>query len=136
MHVHFIVHEAFEAPGAIENWARQRADKVTYSRVYLGESLPTSVDTIDSLIVMGGLQSPATTKFECPHFDSKAEQDVILLAINAGKVVIGICLGSQLIGEALGAKVERSPEKKLVNFLLRSPILVKKILYLAISVKC
>lgn len=54
MHVHFIVHEAFEAPGAIENWARQRADKVTYSRVYLGELLPTSVDTIDFLIVMGG----------------------------------------------------------------------------------
>lgn len=116
MHIHFIIHEAFEAPGAYQTWALQHAQNVTYSRVYLGEKLPETVEDIDFLIVMGGPQSPDTTLQQCPHFDSKAEQRVILSAINAGKVVIGVCLGSQLIGEALGANYEHSPEKEIGKF--------------------
>ena len=56
MHVHFIIHESFEAPGAYETWARIKGNHVTYSRVYEGEALPSSVDDIDFLIVMGGPQ--------------------------------------------------------------------------------
>jgi imidazoleglycerol phosphate synthase glutamine amidotransferase subunit HisH len=32
----------------------------------------------------------------CPHFNSLAEQAIIKKAIEANKVVIGVCLGSQL----------------------------------------
>ncbi|AYA40200.1 type 1 glutamine amidotransferase [Xenorhabdus nematophila] len=116
MHIHFIIHESFEAPGAYENWAQNKDHEITYSRVYLGDKLPTDVKDIDFLIVMGGPQSPATTREECPHFDSISEQQVIISAANAGKVVIGICLGSQLIGEAFGASSEHSPEKEIGKF--------------------
>lgn len=116
MHVHFIIHESFEAPGAYETWARSKGNHVTYSRVYEGEALPSSVDDIDFLIVMGGPQDPATPPEECPHFDAKAEQAVIASAVRAGKAVIGICLGSQLIGEALGASFAHSPEKEIGKF--------------------
>lgn len=116
MHVHFIIHESFEAPGAYEFWAIGKGNHVTYSRVYEGEALPSSVDDIDFLIVMGGPQDPATTPEECPHFDAKAEQAVIASAVRAGKAVIGICLGSQLIGEALGASFAHSPEKEIGKF--------------------
>jgi GMP synthase (glutamine-hydrolysing) len=34
----------------------------------------------------------------------------------AGKAVLGICLGSQLIGEALGAPFSHSPEKEIGKF--------------------
>ncbi|SCB77568.1 type 1 glutamine amidotransferase [Gilliamella intestini] len=116
MHIHFIIHEAFETPGAYEQWAIDQHHTITYSRVYLNEPLPSSIDNIDFLIIMGGPQSPSTTKQECAYFNSQAEQAVILSAINAGKMVIGVCLGAQLIGEALGASHTQSPEKEIGKF--------------------
>jgi len=116
MRVHFVVHESFEAPGAYASWAHTRGHAVSYSRVYQGEPLPESADGIDFLIVMGGPQSPATTKDECPHFDAAAETSLISKCVTANRAVIGICLGSQLIGEALGARFDHSPEKEIGKF--------------------
>lgn len=116
MNVHFIIHEEFEAPGAYELWVKKHNYTATYSRVYLGDSLPHTVNNIDILVIMGGPQSPATTKEECPHYDSKAEQAIILAAVKAKKIVLGICLGSQLIGEALGAEFAHSPQKEIGKF--------------------
>ncbi|MFA5630829.1 MAG: type 1 glutamine amidotransferase [Porticoccaceae bacterium] len=116
MKVHFVVHESFEAPGAYETWARERGHEATYSRVHAHEPLPQSVENIDLLVVMGGPQSPSTTREECPHFDAAAERALIAQCVNAGKAVVGICLGSQLIGEALGARYEHSPEKEIGKF--------------------
>lgn len=108
MKVHFLQYEVFEAPGAYLYWAKQRNYTITFSKVYENQSLPETAENIDLLIVMGGPQSPDTTKEDCPHFDAKAEITLIQKAINAGKAVAGICLGSQLIREALGAKFEHS----------------------------
>jgi GMP synthase (glutamine-hydrolysing) len=116
MRAHFVIHEAFEAPGAYETWVRDRGFQATYSRVYLHEPLPAGADAFDLLIVMGGPQSPATTREECAHFDSLAEQALIREAIAANKAVVGVCLGAQLIGEALGAPHARSPETEIGNF--------------------
>lgn len=114
--VHFVVHESFEVPGAYERWVGDRKYASSYSRVYAQEPLPQSVQDIDLLVVMGGPQSPSTTTDECPHFDAAAERALIANCVVAGKAVIGVCLGAQLIGEALGAKHERSPEKEIGNF--------------------
>ena len=95
---------------------RERGHEATYSRVYAHESLPQSVESIDLLVVMGGPQSPSTTKEECPHFDAATERALIAQCIKAGKAVVGICLGSQLIGEALGAPHAHSPEKEIGKF--------------------
>lgn len=116
MHVHFVVHESFEAPGAYENWVRDRGHTWGYSRVYANQPLPQSVEGIDLLVVFGGPQSPETTTDECPHFDAAAECTLILKCVAAAKAVVGICLGSQLIGEALGAKYDKSPEKEIGKF--------------------
>lgn len=116
MRIHFIVHESFEAPGAYALWAQGRGHAVSHSRVYQGEPLPESAEGIDFLIVMGGPQSPATTKQECPHFDAAAEITLIAKCIAANRAVIGVCLGSQLVGEALGAGFDHSPEKEIGNF--------------------
>lgn len=116
MNVHFVVHEAFESPGAYETWVRERGHEASYSRVHAFEALPASVENIDLLVVLGGPQSPATSKDECAHFDAAAERDLIVRAINANKVVVGVCLGAQLLGEALGAAHGNSPEKEIGNF--------------------
>jgi len=116
MNVHFIQHEIFEAPGAYLEWAKSRNYTISFSRVFENQPLPDAVGDIDLLIVMGGPQSPDTTKDECPHFDAKAEIALLQKAINNGKAVVGVCLGAQLIGEAFGAKVEKSPEKEIGVF--------------------
>lgn len=116
MHIHIVQHETFEAPGAYLEWAEQRNYSVSFSKVYEGQALPSTVEHIDLLLVMGGPQSPDTTLAECPHFDSKAEQALILKCIQAGKAVVGVCLGAQLIGVALGAAFEHSPEKEIGVF--------------------
>lgn len=116
MNIHFVVHELFEAPGAYETWAQSRGHRVSYSRVYEHQPLPASADGIDLLVVMGGPQSPATTKEECPHFDAAAERELIAQCVAARKAVVGVCLGSQLIGEALGAAYATSPEKEIGKF--------------------
>lgn len=116
MNIHFIQHETYEAPGAYLNWAENRNHKISFSKVYENDVLPESVDSIDMLIVMGGPQSPNTTLDECPHFNAKAEIAMIQKCISAEKAVVGVCLGSQLIGEALGAKFDHSPEKEIGIF--------------------
>ncbi len=116
IHVHFIIHEAFEAPGAYEKWAIGKGYGISFSRVYKGEPLPQNTDNLDLLIVMGGPQSPSTTVAECSHFDVRSEIATIQHFISEHKLVIGVCLGSQLIGEALGAKFENSPFKEIGSY--------------------
>ena len=116
MHIYFIVHEHFEAPGAYLHWAQERGYTTGWSRVYAGDPLPANADAFDMLVVLGGPQSPRTTLAECAYFDTHAEQNLIAQAIAAGRIVIGICLGSQLIGEALGAPFSHSPEKEIGKF--------------------
>ena len=116
MRVHFVVHESFEAPGVYETWAVMRGHEVTFSRVYSHQPLPKDARDIDLLIVMGGPQDPSVSIDECPHFDSDAEQALIASAVQEGKAIIGVCLGAQLVGEALGATFAHSPEKEIGKF--------------------
>ncbi|MCE5293938.1 MAG: gamma-glutamyl-gamma-aminobutyrate hydrolase family protein [Chlamydiales bacterium] len=116
MKVHIVVHESFEAPAAIATWANSKNHKIEYTKFYNNESLPEEVDAFDFLVIMGGPQSPATTIEECSYFDAKKEIEFIQKAINKEKAVLGVCLGAQLIGEALGAKCEHSPNREIGVF--------------------
>lgn len=116
MRVHFVIHESFESAGAYQPWAQTRGHDISWTHVYNREPVPANADGFDMLVVFGGPQSPRTTLAECPYFDSQAEQRLIKQAIDAGRVVVGICLGSQLIGEALGAEVCQSPNKEIGHY--------------------
>ena len=110
------MHESFEAPGAIVEWLELNNCTTTYTHLYQGESFPEDIQNIDFLIVMGGPQSPDTTLTECPHFDAKKEIAFIRKAIEQNKFLLGVCLGAQLIGEALGAKYDHSPHREIGVF--------------------
>lgn len=113
MHIHFVVHEEFEAPGAYLDWAIKHNYSVSMTKLYKYNSLPNSAEHIDILIVLGGPQDPITTIDECPYFNAQLEKELILKCIKAKKVVLGVCLGAQLIGEALCNAFSHSPEKEI-----------------------
>jgi GMP synthase (glutamine-hydrolysing) len=116
MKLHIVMHEAFEGPAAIEIWVKNKGHTITYSRVYAGDRLPVNCDEFDFLIIMGGPQCPATTTTECKHFDAKAEIALIQQAIQSDKLILGVCLGAQLLGEAYHAPYENSPNKEIGLF--------------------
>ena len=74
-----------------------------------GESLP-GVDAYDWLIVMGG---PMNIYDYEAHPWLEREKLAIEDAIGGGKVVVGVCLGAQLLADALGAKVTRNTFKEI-----------------------
>lgn len=116
MRMHIVMHESFEAPAAIETWAKNRGLSISYTRLYEGDEFSKDPDDFDFLVVMGGPQSPATTLGECPYFDAQKEIRFIKSAIDGGKILVGVCLGAQMIGEALGAKFDHSPQREIGVF--------------------
>jgi len=114
MKILFVIHAAFEAPGCIETWAKKRGHQTQIVSPYKGEKIP-NINDFDFLVVMGGPQSPLEMD-KAPYLAD--EIALIKQAIIKHKRIIGICLGAQLIGEALGAKTERSPHREIGMFLV------------------
>lgn len=109
MKIHYFQHVPFEGPGSIETWAEKNGHALSATRFFLDENLP-GLNDIDWLVVMGGPMNI----YEEEEFPWLArEKQFIREAIQAGKVVIGICLGAQLIADVLGSRVTRNPEKEI-----------------------
>ncbi len=114
MKINCLLHVDFETPGYIVDWAEWNDFEVSYTRVYDNDRFP-ELDDFDMLVVMGGPMGV----YEYDKFSwLKDEQDFIKKAIGADKYVLGICLGSQLIAEALGAKVFPSGRQEIGWFKL------------------
>lgn len=94
-------HISFEGPGAFALWAQMRGHELEVAAVYQNTPLP-SLETFDALLVMGG---PMNIYEDAIYPWLPKEKCYIRDAIAAGKYVIGVCLGAQLIADALGARV-------------------------------
>ncbi|MBK1720371.1 type 1 glutamine amidotransferase [Thiocystis violacea] len=109
MRIHCFQHVPFEGPAAIADWAERRGHAIAITPLYERTALPEP-ERFDWLVVMGG---PMGVHDEADHPWMAAEKRCIAASIAAGKRVIGVCLGAQLIAEALGARVYRNPEKEI-----------------------
>jgi GMP synthase-like glutamine amidotransferase len=89
-------HVEFEAPSAIADWAESRGHYLDIVRADYDE--PFAVK--DALVVLGG---PMSVYDGVPYLS--AEKAALKSYINRGGKVFGVCLGAQLIAEALGGKV-------------------------------
>lgn len=110
MRVHWLQHVPFEGLGSIGPWLESRGARLTHTPFFeKGAKLPR-LDDIDWLIVMGG---PMSVNDEADLPWLAEEKRFIAGAIAQSKIVLGICLGAQLIANALGAAVRRNPEREI-----------------------
>ncbi len=115
MRIHFIQHVSFENPGSLLEWAIEKQHSITFTKIFEEVKFPSTAE-FDFLIIMGGSMSAnEEDKFSW----LKEEKRFISEAINANKKVLGICLGSQLIAEALGAKVYVHTHKEIGWWLIK-----------------
>ena len=109
MRVHCIRHESFEDVGCIKEWIIKGNHELTYTHVYLNEQFPVSTD-FDFLIIMGG----SASVYETNKYPWLADEiRLIKEAIAGNKKVLGICLGAQLLANALGAEVYQGNQKEI-----------------------
>lgn len=109
MKIHYLQHVPFEGLGNIETWAKLQGHVLSSTHFYQDESLP-NLEEFDFLVVMGG---PMNIYEENKYPWLVNEKKFIEQAIKYDKIVLGICLGSQLIADVLGAKVFPNPEPEI-----------------------
>jgi GMP synthase (glutamine-hydrolysing) len=100
-------HVPFEHLGLIADSLESRGIECEYADLYSGGPGPNLRDA-EALIVMGG---PMSANDDLPYI--RQELDLIGEAVSAGKPILGICLGSQLIAKALGARVYPNAVKEI-----------------------
>lgn len=113
MKIHIIQHVSFEPAGMIADWAKLHQYSLSYSFLFEKEIYWPAVNDVDLLVIMGG---PMGVNEEDKFDWLKEEKRFIKDVIAADKIVLGICLGSQLLAEALGAKVYPASEKEIGFF--------------------
>ena len=110
MNIHILQHAPLENDtGAIDRWINKGNHKKFYTRLYADDPFP-AIDSFDFLIILGG---PMGAYEEDKYVWLIKEKEFIHQAIKAGKKILGICLGSQLLADVLGAKVYKNNKKEI-----------------------
>ncbi len=108
MKVHYFQHVPSEDVLNIESWASERGYEISRSMLSEGGDLPEMED-FDFLMILGGEMDISDEKY--PWLVK--EKRFICEAMAGGKILLGICMGAQLIAEALGAEVHRNEYKEI-----------------------
>jgi GMP synthase (glutamine-hydrolysing) len=80
----------------------------------LGEPVPSKIDDLDGLVVMGGPMAV----YQAERFPFLNDEiSLIRAVVRKGRPVLGVCLGAQIVAAALGAKVTRNPAGREIGWI-------------------
>jgi GMP synthase-like glutamine amidotransferase len=109
MQAHYLQHVPFEGLGSIETWLQNAGYEISATQFFESEQLP-KIEDIDLLVVMGG---PMSANDEQKYPWLVTEKEFISSVVKAGKPVLGVCLGAQLIASSMGSDVFPNPVKEI-----------------------
>ncbi|MCX6677200.1 MAG: type 1 glutamine amidotransferase [Methanothrix sp.] len=109
MRIHYLQHVPFEDLANIEAWAKTRGHDLSRTRLFSDEALPEMAH-FDWLIIMGG---PMNIYEQDKYPWLAREKEFISQAIAGNKMVLGICLGAQLMADVLGGIVRRNRHREI-----------------------
>jgi len=109
MRVLILQHSPTAGPGLINQWLLERASAVHICHLHAQARIPR-LDSFDLLIALAGPMS-VHDEVQVPWL--VAEKRLIRKALSAGKRVLGIGLGGQLLAQALGAEVRPGEAREI-----------------------
>lgn len=114
MRIVCVRHVSFEGPGTVAEWAASRGHTMVEVEAPSGEY--PSPGSFDLLVLLGG---PMGAYDLGAHPWLVSERAFIASAIDAGALVLGVCLGAQLLADAVGCSVRPGPEPEIGWFPVR-----------------
>ena len=109
MRLHIFQHVPFEGLGSIQGWAEKTRLATHVTQFFRNEPLPP-LSEVTHLIIMGGPMGVYNhQRFPWLVKEKRFIRDVI----DADRTVLGICLGAQLMADALGAQVYKNPAPEI-----------------------
>jgi GMP synthase-like glutamine amidotransferase len=114
MRIVCVRHVPFEGPGSISEWAASRGHSMV--EVSAPDADYPEPGSFDMLVVLGGPMGAHDVE-AYPWL--VAEGAFISGAIDAGALVLGVCLGAQLLAHALGGSVHPGTEPEIGWFPVR-----------------
>lgn len=105
-----VTHAEVEGPGWIEDWLVAEGLGVEVVAPWRGDPLPSSLDGVEALVVMGG---PQDAYDDTSASWLRGTKDLLRTAVAQRVPTLGVCLGAQLLALATGGRVEpgdRGPE--------------------------
>ena len=109
LRLHGLRHASFEQEGEIAAWAQERGHSLTHTDLWNGEALP-ELSSFDFLIVMGG---PMNIYEDDKYPWLAGEKRFLKAAAEAGKRILGVCLGAQLLSAVLGGTVTKGQYREI-----------------------
>jgi GMP synthase-like glutamine amidotransferase len=96
-----------ESLGVLKNYFLEDGFKV-YEVHAAKQKIPDSIDNFDAVILLGGPMSANDN-----HEYLKKEKQIVIESLKLEVPLLGICLGSQIIADSVGAMVYRGPKKEI-----------------------
>jgi len=110
MRWHCLQHLPDEGPGYAAGWLAAHGHTLGFTRLFEPNPVFPALADFDGLLILGGAMSV--------HDEARfpwlvAEKAFLQRALRAGKITLAICLGAQLLAEALGGEVRPNPEPEI-----------------------
>jgi GMP synthase-like glutamine amidotransferase len=106
----YIKHIALEGPETLGTFLAQQGFSSKTIEVWRGDPLPEDLSGIQAVVCLGG---PMNVYEEEQYPFLKREDSLIRKVLEEDVPFLGICLGSQLLAKANGARVSRAREEEI-----------------------